>query len=880
MTASGPLVGRRHELDRLEAMLGSGSALIAVVGAAGMGKTALLEYFRSTHAELPSAAAVGTAWEADHPFGVIEQLTKRSTAGAVDRVARELVADGMPALILVDDAHRADVESMQALASAAWLTDRPLLVVAAYDAGAAMPTALRGLLDGVADRIVLPPLTVSDVLELAHRTARIELSPPRARALVDHTSGIPRHLVAILTETPRRDWEGWQSALPVPKGVAAEIESGLAECSAHSRALVEAAAVLGEPASLAEVAELGKLDDPIAAADEAGQHFRIILRERNGDNVIEFRSPLQRAAVLAAMGPIRRRELHLRAAKLTTDHGAELRHRAAAQALPDAALAAEFERHAAEQADVGAWSAAADALITASRLSTDRADRERRLIRAVDAIVGAGNLPRAKEFAPDLERFASGPLRDAVLGYLAIQLGRNTEADALLRQAWAKCDPDADPEIAAMICQRRVLDALSRCHATDLVEWSRRAIALVKRDDPAAVESAAILGLGLAASGRADEARVAYADLAVVRGAQTQRFRMGKGWLDLALDDPEAARHELEYAVPTVFRSGSVRISVWAGAWLARTYFALGGWDDALRTVERTARLLDDVGMDLVRPLVHWTGAQINALRGNWDAADEHLRRLSADRHDYQIMFIPAAIARAQCAEVQADYAGVIRALEPVTRLEMRDGIDEPGFWPWPDIYCNALVMVGRVDDADRFLRPHEATAQARQHRSASARLGYVRGRILGARNDIDRARKVFEGSLQAIADLPLPYDRARINFAYGQTLRRAGKRRAADAVMHAARDAYASLGATSYVQRCDRELKAGGLNMKRSADPLADLTPQEQAVAALVARGASNKEAAEELFLSVKTVQYHLTRVYAKVGVRTRSQLATVLNG
>lgn len=122
---------------------------------------------------------------------------------------------------------------------------------------------------------------------------------------------------------------------------------------------------------------------------------------------------------------------------------------------------------------------------------------------------------------------------------------------------------------------------------------------------------------------------------------------------------------------------------------------------------------------------------------------------------------------------------------------------------------------------------------------------------------------------------LPLPYDRARVNFAYGQTLRRAGKRREADAVMQAAREGYFALGATSYVQRCDRELKAGGLNLKRSRFTLEELTPQERAVTELVAGGASNKEAAGELFLSVKTVQYHLTRVYAKLGIRSRSELA-----
>jgi DNA-binding CsgD family transcriptional regulator len=202
--------------------------------------------------------------------------------------------------------------------------------------------------------------------------------------------------------------------------------------------------------------------------------------------------------------------------------------------------------------------------------------------------------------------------------------------------------------------------------------------------------------------------------------------------------------------------------------------------------------------------------------------------------------------------------------------------VDEPGAWPWPDVYANALVVEGRYDDADAFLRPHEALALERGHRSATARLGYARGRLLGAQGDLHAAREFFERSRALLADTPLRWDRARVGFAYGQTLRRAGKRREADAVMVTARDLYAALGATTYVARCDRELKAGGVHAARGAEqPVDALTPQEEAVAELVASGLSNREVAAELFVSMKTVQYHLTRIYAKLGVRSRTELA-----
>lgn len=236
-------------------------------------------------------------------------------------------------------------------------------------------------------------------------------------------------------------------------------------------------------------------------------------------------------------------------------------------------------------------------------------------------------------------------------------------------------------------------------------------------------------------------------------------------------------------------------------------------------------------------------------------------------------MLLPACLARAQCAEAQADYDTVLRALEPLVQLRPRHGIDEPGFWPWHDVYANALVVTNRVEEADAFLRPHEELAAERRHRSTIARLGYVRGRITGASGDIEAAKECFEGALSQLHGMPLPYARARVNFAYGQTLRRAGKRREADLVLHNARDAFAVLGARSYIERCDRELKAGGLHARRG--DLTQLTGQEQAVAKLVAAGMSNKQVAVELYVSVKTVQFHLTRVYSKLGIGSRGELA-----
>jgi DNA-binding CsgD family transcriptional regulator len=412
------------------------------------------------------------------------------------------------------------------------------------------------------------------------------------------------------------------------------------------------------------------------------------------------------------------------------------------------------------------------------------------------------------------------------------------------------------------------------------------------------VEAQAIEGLGLGAMGRYTEAGKSYqaADRLPERTAQHQRIEMGKGWLHLAMDRVEEARAELAEAVPTEFAHGSQRISLWAQGWLARADFALGAWDDALMTVEHAVAMQEESGIELTRPLLHWSGAQIQALRGNWDAAAHHLERGAAASDSYATMLLPFCLAQAQVAETKADYEGVIRALTPVLRMQRTNGIDEPGFWPWQDHYANALVMVGRVAEADAFLVPHEQLAAHRRHRSTLARLAYVRGRIQAAAGDLDAARTSFQGGLAQLDSLPMPFARARVKFAYGQSFRRAGKRREAAAVLAEARELFAVLGAQAYVERCSREMRASGVSTAGNSGQAGtaghagsghleagspagpeDLTEQEKAVAALVASGLSNKEAAAELYVSVKTVQYHLTRIYAKLRVTSRSGLAAV---
>lgn len=922
---------------RLSAACAGRPSIALVQGPAGMGKTLLADHVLHTHpARQGSTAAVGgeslgvlrsrgVPWESGLPFGVVRQLARAAGAefSEPDPTARQPVLDAaeqlhrlwadaqrqQPLVAVVDDAHWADAESLRAIDSAVrrMTTERMLVILIARDdpfdlqdpyeeqgppqvpepsvrptgTGAVSPVdALRALavLDTWRDEALRPtPLGPMEIRELAARSAGITLDLPAARRLSLHTLGNPRYAGDLLRELPWDTWHDWQPVLPAPARYAAAVRHRVGRCGEAARALVEACSVLPDDVPLAEADRLAGTDDALPAVDEAQAVGLLRATIDPGRVLLSFTHPLVKAAVLAGIGLTKRRELHRLAARTTDDPGRRLLHRVAAATGPDAGLADELDRYATERAIAGEWGTVADVLIRASRVSPSRAARQDRLLRAVDALIGAGDIPQAAVFAAELESYPAGMLRDAVLGYLAIMRGRPSEADTFLSRAWARCDPRERPELTAKICQRRVLHALGRCDASGLVAWARRAIELAGPSDPSVVESKAVLGIGLAAMGRPEEAAAEYEAAAadMPASAQSQRFQLGRGWVDLTQDAPETARRRLEAAVPTGYRMGSTRISLWAQGWLARTQFALGAWQEAVESVDRAAGRLGEARIEMVRPLVHWTGAQVHALRGNWEKADHHLNEATADLHHYEIMLLPACLARAHVAEARGDYDRAVEALTPVLQLPLRQWIDEPGCWPWQDVYANALVMSGRADQADMFLTPYEELAAQRGHHSTQARLGLVRGRIFAARGDIDAARKEFEQALARLDRLPLPYDRARVNFAYGQSLRRAGKRKEADIVLKNARDAYLTLGAGTYVERCDRELKAGGLHAPRGTADVSRLTAQEQAVARLVAGGASNQETAVELFISVKTVQYHLTHIYAKLGIRSRSELA-----
>ncbi len=327
-------------------------------------------------------------------------------------------------------------------------------------------------------------------------------------------------------------------------------------------------------------------------------------------------------------------------------------------------------------------------------------------------------------------------------------------------------------------------------------------------------------------------------------------------------------------------RLGVLNTAAFSFAFLARAEYLAGAWDDAVVHADRAVAVNSESDLDFIRSMVVGVAALVPAARGDREGAERALEGALRTADDYERSVVAVSMSRARIGEAVGDPEAVLAALEPVRRFPFRDGVDEPGFWAWPDLYAEALVAVGRAGEADVLLVAHEQRAAERGRQSSIARLARARGRVEAALGHAERAEEAFGHALAATAKVALPFDAARTRLAAGEFLRRSGQRRRAAELLQTAQRGFIDLGAAPYVERCARELAASGPrpSPRRDRDDTR-LTAQELVVARRAAAGLSNRELAAELVVSVKTVEYHLRNAFAKLGVTSRRQLAARLD-
>jgi ATP/maltotriose-dependent transcriptional regulator MalT len=896
-----PFVGRQPNLVSLRRMLdqagGGDPCLVLIEGPAGIGKTALVNRFLDSAGVRCVLRASGEEDEASLPFGVLAQAfasaptpppslaTLRDSRQLDPLVAGAALVDLLgklqhtgPVVLVIDDAHWADRPSLHALTFALrrLRADRVLAMVLTRDrADLRLPVGLRRLLDGdYTLRLLIGALDVYELRILSRQLGPAPLSAQAAARLHAHTAGNPLHARTLLEQLPAGAFDDADTPLPAPRSFALLVLARLADCAADVQALVVAASVLGTRCPLHHAAKLAKLDEPLPALEQA--IAARLLDEQPGTRMVRFPHPLVHAAIYQHLGPAQRVALHTRAARLADNEPSQLRHRTHAASGPDPELAADLARLGRRHTIAGAWASAAEHLVAAARLTPSRVDHEQLTLEAVECQVLTGDIADTAGLIARLRTFRKTGWRSYILARLALVSGHLAETEALLRDAWQRCDPQADPALGGRIAGQLAGLCTLQARGQDATDWADLALRLTP-EQPATdlVHYLPLVGRGI--SGHADAALAAVADLpdpALASVAELGKL-LGRGLLRTWTDNLAEARQDLA-ALLAAAQGRSVAFRLLAAAMLGQAEYRLGDWDDAIVHCDIAVSIAADADQPWLRPFCHATACLVPAARGQWDQAAAHAE---AAKHGavpgYLAAIAYASTANAHLARARGQPEAVIDALDPLLHLECRDGIDEPAVVAWHDLLVDALVAVGNLDRAAAVLGPFEAMSAKRSRHSAMAAAARARGNLEAALDNGTTADRAFQTGLAHASQVDLPFNRALLQRAYGAFLRRAGKRTLAAAQLRAACDTLARLDARPDLERCERELAACGLMPgKRQEREVARLTPQELAVARLVTTGLTNQQVARELVISVKTVEYHLGHVYAKLGVASRSQL------
>ena len=905
---------------RLAETLGGVSRVVLIEGAAGVGKTALLGAFLGCTRHHRVLRVSGDELETDLAYALVAQLvsetgkpppeqlagigTERGAGVAPEHIGAALVemlgwlqADG-PIVMVLDDAHWADVPSLQALGFALrrLRSSRVLALLAARDVSTdQLPASLRRLVaTPPAARLRLRGLGVDELRTLSTALGAGVLPPRAAERLHEHTGGNPLHARALLEEFPAGVLHHGTRPLPAPRSFGTLVQAQLAGCPPDAERLVTAAAVLGTSCPLALAARLAEIPDPLEALEQAAAAQLLQDHPTAIDRLVAFPHPLIHAAVYHDIGAARRAGLHARAARLVGSEPVALRHRVAATCGSDPGLAAEVTALAGQQAAAGSWTAAADNMLAAATLAATPTERESSVLKAIDYLLLAGSPAEATALADDLTAFADNARRDYVPGRPAVAAEHQAHTGVLLTRACQNDAPAHEPGLAAAIGgQCGLLDARGDAAAA----WTRQALAADPSDPPdppAATEPCTILPIGRRISG---DPPAGFAPIMLPQLLSPPQL----SWLDAGLpgrsgldrqicrgiarawtDDLVGARDDLTCTLAACERHRTAqRWGLIGLGFLVETEYRLGAWDDAIAHAVLALSVVHDADQSWLAPFIHAVAAFPLAARGAREAAAAHAAeaaaRLQTAGPDNSTIWV--ATAQALLALADGDDQHTAAVLKPLSRPASA-AVHEPGWQPWQALYAEALLGLGCRGQAEAVLTPFETLAAARGRRSVMASAARARGTLEAAHGHPERADAAFRDGLKCASDLPLPFERALLETAYGRYLGRAGRRDEAVAHLQAARTRFAQLDARPFLERCDRELTAYGLMVpKRTPDPRTSLTPQELAVARLVAGGRTNRQTAAALVVSVKTIEYHLGNTYAKLGVTSRTQLALALH-
>ena len=844
-------------------------------GKHGAGKS---EFAGSLIEMLPGWSVVkvsALSWLQESPRSLLTHIGHKLGANSSNSIRGVIDRTGASTVVIIDDVHWSDLESLHKLIefTRRMVSGRFVLILIGLESE---NTTLAGTILNLPDladvTYVLPPMSIEEIRQVALTTVRGRISASTATDIQRITGGTFGHVQEVLHAVSPDHWKATNPNVPIPDSWWSSLSRRIKGTSLWPVLLATSVLPGGGPIDLIKLLA----DDPEGTAcDEAITHNLLTILPTDGPSTLDLVSPTDRA-VIRSRTPLKvLTELHLKVAEYyrSFDQIDEaLQHEAFAATEPDSPAVKALAERGFQLGRSGRWMESAHALSLAANRTAHSSEADTYLLESIDSLISASDLPQARIRAATLDLGEHGIQQDSMLGYLAIHEGRQSEARSLLTRtadtilSQDPIDPVHGPRLAA----RKVLLNLLDWQPEELLLWAKRAIDWSEEESGEQVEAQAISLIGQSIiDGRMPEDHPISGETTL----HAQRRHMAMGWLSLIHDDPITARQKLERRT---FISGSERISLWQDSWLARTQLILGEWEAALRTVEIGLARAEQFGIRFLEPLLLWTGATVATAKGNMDLSRHYLSRLATDQDSFIVQSMPSAMCRMWVYSRKSEMSAALLAGSNLEKLAATTKINQPGFWPWEDIHATNLIRVGEIDRATALVESTMDSYRGSEIMSVKAKIAVPEAMLMIHHGDVSQGLKRFEEALDMLDGLTLPFYRSRILFEYGKALRRQGQRRRADEIFARASAMFQDMGATALVSMANRERRVGGLGPR--SGKVGGLTPQEFEIAQLVADGNSNREVAHQLFLSPKTVEYHLTRVYRKLQIRTRIELGDAL--
>jgi len=911
------VVGRDAELGALRDFvtgISDGASALVLEGEAGMGKTTLwragvqaaeaagLTVLQAEPAESETALSFSGLGDLLDP--VLDEALEPLPAGQRSALARALVLEeieGPP-----PDAHAAGVALLNALRGLAGTR----AVIVAVDDVQWLDAASAGALAYAARRLKSEHVGVllarrsgveSVLLDELTRTSRCgnlsvgSLDPTALHQVVQAHLGValPRPLLEEVRQasggnpffaleivrTLTRSGVSVEAGrpLPVPDSLHDLVHGRLLALPPESRDFLAAAAAHAHPTiAITETAS------GVARAAGLVPAFDARIVEIDGDR-IRFTHPLLAAGALETADPVRRAEIHSHLAELLDDPEARAWQLAASVDEPDEAVAAVIEDAATHARKRGAPRPAALLLDRAEQLTPpgSRDDTVRRAVEAAYLHFEAGDSRRAEAKLQEVvARLQPGPLRAKALVVLArIRLyERPDEARELFARVIDEAGDDRNTlgvaHEGAAACSIWTFESFD-----DAVRHTDVALALADElgDEELAADTILTRFSAETLLGRDTASATEERALALQHSAKNLRV-MDQPLISLAecwtwTDSFERACAALADLMQLAHDQGDENARPWLLFLLGNVEQLRGNLEMALGLAREGRDAADQSG----QPLFGWTNLALEALvlaqLGHAEPARQAAERAMDVGTDKFVGLVgSAALAHVELALGAPQNAAA--HLGPGVDYARSQGIAEPGAIRFVVDHIEALIELGRRDEAVELLDWYEGTARRLERASALANCARCRGSLFAQAGAVEDALASYEDALEWHATVDVPLDRGRTLLVLGAVQRRMKRRREARTTLEDALAVFERIGAALWAERARAELKRIS---GRAATPGA-LTPAEERVAVLVAEGKTNREVAAALFLSDRTVEGHLAHIFGKLGIRHRTEVARAL--